>query len=195
MATTIDMSARHLAPQGGGYEPQRAFNWVLILSALDTIPNAPANSVDMVRLSVEKVQFPSFGTQVIQIRYMNENRKVAGGALVQGNQIVVRDFVDQQVFNALNAWMLAVHNVSTGAIGYASEYKRTASLQLTDPQGNIRGSIKCIGTWPSNFSAEQLDYESDSSLIKVNLTLQVDLYDMGDIKALNSVGILGVEQP
>lgn len=189
-----NMSARHLAPQGGGFEPQRAFNWVLTLSALDSIPNAPANAVDMIRLAVEKVQFPRFGTQVITMRYLNENRKVAGGAIVQGNQIVVRDFVDQQVFNALNAWMEAVHSVGTGGIGYASSYKRTGSLQLLDTLGNTRGSIKCIGAWPSEFSADQLDYETDSGVVKVNLTLQVDKYNMGDIQALNSVTATGIEE-
>ncbi|MEI7590710.1 MAG: hypothetical protein WCJ49_05300 [Deltaproteobacteria bacterium] len=179
-----DMSAQHLAPQSGGFEPQRAFNWILILSALDTLSSTPetpmpAGSVDMVRLAVEKVQFPRFGTQVIPLRYLNENRKVAGGAVVQANTITVRDFVDQDVFKALNAWMEVVHNTYNGSIGYAANYKSTGTLQLLDPMGNVRGDgIKCIGMWPSEFTATELDYESDVALVKVSLTLQVDKYNM-----------------
>jgi hypothetical protein len=89
--------------------------------------------------------------------------------------------------------MEAVHNTPSGGIGYASGYKRVGSLVLLDTLGQERGAIKAIGMWPSEFSADQLDYETDTGIVKVNLTLQVDKYDMGDIKALNAVSTLGQE--
>ena len=46
----------------------------------------------------------------------------------------------------------------------------------TDRSGNGDG-IKCTGVWPSDFSATRLDYDSDTGLVEIALTLQVDKVD------------------
>lgn len=167
---TYDMSAGHLAPAGGGFEPQRVFNWVLVLPGV--------NDPELIRLSVEKVQMPKLSTAVMQLRYMNENVKVSGGASVDANNIVCRDFVDRKVLATLNQWVEQVHNPATGSIGYASDYKKQATIQLLDPKGEVMRSVTAKGVWPSSLSFSDLDYNADTGEVKITLVLQVDKYAM-----------------
>lgn len=166
----VTMTASHLGSPAGGFEPQRSYNWVLVLPG--------TSDPDLIRLSVERVSLPSIGTAVIHMRYMNEDIKVSGGASVDANSITVRDFVDRQTYATLNAWMEQVHDPATGAIGFASDYKKQGTLQLVDPKGNVMRQIIVKGVWPNKISATDLDYNSDSGLVKINLQLSVDKYDL-----------------
>ena len=165
-----DMSAGHLAPAGGGFEPQRVFNWVLVLPGVV--------DPELIRLSIEKAQMPKLSTAVMHLRYMNEDVKVSGGASVDGNSIVCRDFVDRKVLATLNAWMASVHDPETGNIGYASDYKKQGTIQLLDPKGEVQRSVTAKGMWPSSMSFSDLDYTADSGEVKITLVLQVDKYHM-----------------
>jgi hypothetical protein len=165
----ISMSSGHLAPSSGGFEPQRAFNWTLILPGV--------SDPELVRLAVEKIQMPRVSNSVIRLRYMNTDRKVAGGASVDANAITVRDFVDKPVLKVLSDWRKQVHDMGASEIiGYASDYKKNATVQLVDPKGEVKRSYTLMGVWPSQLSFTDLDYNSDSSEVKISMTLQVDTY-------------------
>ena len=162
------MSAGHLAPSSGGFEPQRAFNWTLILPGV--------SDPELVRLAVEKIQMPRVSNSVIRLRFQNQDRKVAGGASVDANAITVRDFVDKPVLKVLSDWRKQVNDMQAGIIGYASDYKKNATVQLVDPKGEVKRSFTLEGVWPSQLSFTDLDYNSDSSEVKISMTLQVDVY-------------------
>lgn len=184
MALQYNTSADHLAPSTGGFEPQRAFNFLFGLSIpAGAFGAAGAGTVDEtalrdLSLAVESVDFPRYGTQVIPFRWLNEVRKVAGGATVQQMQVTIRDFVDLNTYGLINGWMEAVHSSVNGSIGMASRYKGEGNLILLTPEGVDRSidgdGIRCIGVWPSEFSATRVDYEQDTALVKINLVLQVD---------------------
>jgi len=165
-----NMTAGHLAPAGGGFEPQRVFNWVLILPGVD--------DPELIRLACERVQLPRLSTAVMHLRYMNEDVKVSGGASVDSNTIVVRDFVDRKVLATLNAWMEQVHDPATGNIGYASQYKKQATVQLLDPAGEVKRQATAKGIWPSSMNFTDLDYNADTGEVKITLVLQVDKWKM-----------------
>jgi len=165
---SISMSAGHLAPSSGGFEAQRSFNWTLILPGV--------SDPELVRLAVEKIQMPRVSNSVIRLRYQNQDRKLAGGASVDANAITVRDFVDKPVLKVLSDWRKQVHDMQTGIIGYASDYKKNATVQLLDPKGEVKRSFTLEGVWPSQLSFTDLDYNSDSSEVKISMTLQVDTY-------------------
>lgn len=174
MALTYNTSADHLAPSTGGFEPQRAFNYLFQLY----FPGVLSNEQRDLTLSVESVDFPRYGTQVIPFRWLNEVRKVAGGATVQQMQVTLRDFVDVNTYAIINKWMESVHSSVNGSIGMASRYKGRGNLILMTPEGVDRSvdgeGISCEGVWPSEFSATKADYEQDTALIKITLVLQVD---------------------
>lgn len=167
---SVNMTAGHLGSPAGGFEPQRSFNWVLILPGV--------KDPELIRLSVERTGLPSIGTAVIHMRYMNEDIKVSGGASVDANSITVRDFVDRQTYATLYAWTAQVHDPQTGQIGYAADYKKQGTLQLVDPKGEVKRQIIVKGVWPSKITATDLDHNSDSGIVKINLQLSVDKYDL-----------------
>jgi len=164
----VNVGAGHIAPAGGGFEPQRVFNWVLLIPGLD--------DTELIRLSAERVQLPKLSTAVQHIRYMNEDVKVSGGASVEANSITCRDFVDRKVLATLEKWLKQVHDSDTGKIGYASSYKRNITIQLIDSMGEVKRSVTGKGVWPSSMSFSDLDYNTDTGQVKINLTLQVDRY-------------------
>ena len=105
MSNVYNTSAAHLAPSTGGFEPQRSFNW---LFGLD-VPGVNFDDLQRLTLSVKSVDFPRYGTSVIVMRWLNENRKVAGAAQVQPITVTVRDFVDINTYGIIDSWMNKVH--------------------------------------------------------------------------------------
>jgi hypothetical protein len=142
------------------------------------VPGVDLTDIQRLVLSVKSVDFPRYGTAIITMKWLNENRKVAGAAQVQPITVTIRDFVDINTYGLIDTWMNKVHSATNGSIGFASRYKATGYLTLLTPEGEDRSSngdgIKCTGIWPSDFSASRLDYDSDTGLVEIALTLQVD---------------------
>ena len=125
------------------------------------------------------------------MRWMNENRKVAGAAQVQPITVTIRDFVDLNTYGLIDTWMNKVHSALNGSIGFASRYKSEGYLTLLSPEGEDRSlngdGIRCMGVWPSDFSASRLDYDSDTGLVEIALTLQVDKVSGLDFARLSPI--------
>ncbi len=171
----VTVSAGHLAPGGGTtrYEPSRSYNYALL------IPMLPGDPVgELIRLSVESVSGFNTNNAVIDMRYQNESRKVAGSAHVGNISIVVRDFVDTQTAAVLAAWRRLVHDPDTGEIGFASEYKRQGSLLMLDPKGGDTRSISLVGIWPSSFNTPEFSYTSTTGTVKITMNIIVDTYSL-----------------
>lgn len=168
----VPVSAAHLAPAGASirFEPSRVYNYSLI------IPGLGGDGTELIRLSVESVSGFQTNNAVIDMRYQNESRKVAGGAIVGGVRIVVRDFVDIPTGRILRDWRNQVHNPETGEIGFAFEYKRNASLIMNDPKGGDVRQILLKGVWPSSFYTPDFTYNSTNGTVKIQMALEVDTY-------------------
>lgn len=170
---TVNVSASQLAPAGASirFEPSRVYNFSLIIPGL-------GDGTDLVRLSVESVSGFNTNNEVINMRYQNESRKVAGGANVGNVTVTIRDFVDIPTAAILRDWRYQVHDPGTGNIGYAFEYKRNASLVMNDPKGNDTRQILLKGVWPSSFNTPDFTYTSTTGTVKISMVLVVDMYSL-----------------
>jgi|ERR1035437_1306217 hypothetical protein len=160
------MGAAHLAPQGGGYEPQRKFDFELQLYGV------PGQEV--IKLAVEKFTPPGATNEVIELPYLNEVVKVAGQGKWDNAEVVVRDMVDQPVFSSLMAWKKLVQDPETGNIGLASTYKKSGDLVLIGPDGADEKHYQMIGLWPSVVKGEQLDAAGGTTVFTIAMTLSCD---------------------
>jgi len=160
------MSAAHLAPQGGGFEPQRKYDFEINLFG---VPGA-----ELIKLACVSAGVPDGTNEVINLPYLNEVIKVAGQAKWASVPLVVRDFVDQPVYSALMAWRKLVQDPATGNTGLASTYKKQGELSFIGPDGAAEKKFKMIGIWPSSVKDEGVSYAEGTAVHTITMTLECD---------------------
>lgn len=160
------MSAAHLAPQGGGYEPQRKYDWEIELYG---VPGQ-----DVLKLSAESFQPSSVENEEIPLAYLNEIVKVAGQAKWGEATFVIKDHVDEPAYSSIMQWKKMVHDPATGNHGLASTYKKQGNIVLIGPDNGIERRYQLIGVWPKSIEAEQLNYAEGNQIYKISIKLSVD---------------------
>lgn len=161
------LKADHIAPQGGFFEPQRSFSWSLEI-ALDD-----AGDQNLIMQGLESFEAPRESNEEIELGFANEKRYVAGRTTYEASPLVLKDFVDVGVANAVVKWRRQVYNPDTGSIGLARDYKKTADLTLIAPDQSIVRIWKLIGIWPQAVEYGDLDMTT-SDYVKITTTLRYD---------------------
>lgn len=177
------ISANHLAPSKGFFEPQRAYNWSLEI-ALDD-----AGDQILIMQGLESFAAPHESNEEITLDYANEKRYVAGKANYSTSDLVLKDFVDMGVAMAIIKWRRQVYNPETGSIGLARDYKKNADLTLMAPNQSTVRIWKLYGVWPSgvNYGDNLNMATNDKVLVKV--TLRFDRAVPGSNLTLGLAGI------
>jgi hypothetical protein len=174
MGSTYQVDAQHIAPQGGGFEPQRKNNWAIEF----IIGNGQSEQV--MTLSLKGSLFPKESNVKKSIKYFNETRHYAGSVTpFEALSVKYHDYVDRQILSALYEWRRMVWDPSTGAIGLASEYKKPGRLYFYPPNVVDGGSgaartWRLIGCWPVSVTTDDLDMESDGDNIEITLEVSID---------------------
>jgi hypothetical protein len=161
------LSAQHLAPAQGSFEPQRQYDWALEI-ALDD-----AGDQVVVMQGLESFEVPKEENEEIELHYANEVRYVAGKARFDALPLTLKDFVDVGVARAIIKWRRQVYNPETGAIGLARDYKKNADLVLVAPDQSSLRIWKLIGCWPQRLEGGSLDMTSNEKVL-VTVTIRFD---------------------
>jgi hypothetical protein len=161
------LNAQHLAPAGGFFEPQRQYNWSLEI-ALDD-----AGDQVLITQGLESFTGPDLDVGEIELNYGNEVRYVAAKARFAEGALVVRDYVDIGVANALIKWSRLVYNPDTGSIGLARDYKKMADLVLGAPNNTIVRAWKLIGIWPRRLKHGDLNMNNQDQ-VRIECVLRYD---------------------
>lgn len=172
----IRVTASHLASQDeGGFEPQRVNNFAV---QFDGLPS-PADRDDII-MSLVSAFIPVVGNEDIPLPYGNEVVYVAGRAIPEGGQLVVRDFVDRTIAAGFLAWRNKVYDPSSGRIGLSSDYKKTAHVLLFGPNSRddapeSQRQWDVYGIWPTrvNFAGGGLSMEG-SGVVQIAVDLRFD---------------------
>jgi hypothetical protein len=182
MAAVSQFAGDSLLHQGGGFEPQRKSNFALVINGI-------GDSADSLVLSVDNSNVPSIQIVDGKIKYFNETMKYAGSvAPFEDQTIQYRDFIDQNTFQLLSAWMQQVINFQTGAIGFAKDYKKTGDILLlppSTPNPQAPGAVQdspynnrmwnLVGIWPKQLKHDNVDAKDDgSSPMLITLVLSID---------------------
>lgn len=161
------ISAAHLAPARGFFEPQRSNNWTLEI-ALDDVGDQL-----LIMSALEELEIPTTTIQPLELRDGNEVRKVAGSVTFQAVQLTLKDFIDMNVAQAVERWFRQVYNAQTGSIGLARDYKKSADIILTAPDMSRVRVWKLEGVWPSSVSRGRLS-KLNVDKIQYTVTLEID---------------------
>jgi len=161
------LSADFLGASRGFFEPQRTFNWSLDI-ALDD-----AGDQNIIVQGLESFDGFTEGNEEIELQYANEKRYFAGQAVYESSSLVLKDYVDQGVAEAIWRWRYQVRNPETGSIGLAKNYKKQADLTIAAPDNSIVRIIKFIGMWPVQFKHGPWDMTT-SGKTTIEVTLRYD---------------------
>jgi len=170
---TYRVNAQHIANQEGLFEPQRSYNYMLVIHDLDE------GGLDgTLTLSMNRMPFPYFETDPMTISYMNEVRYVAGKSRVSAVEVQYRDYVDSNTARVLIDWYYKVYNPKTGAIGYARDYKKKGSLFFIGPDGSDANSRvwDLQGIFPLSVNPGEGSMESNDQVM-ISCRLSIDIVE------------------
>lgn len=165
------------------YEPQRTNNFELQIVGLHNIVKAGFSSGDKnhgysdevwrrlnkekestVReliLSIKSAFSPKTSVSVLEMQYGNTKTKFAGIPSYDNGTITWNDFYDYDTELILKAWQSAAFDDTTGAIGDAINYKRTAYLTMFSPSGRKARRWKLYNCWVSDVNGD--DFSNDGN--------------------------------
>ncbi len=170
-----------LLQQGGGFEPQRASNFALIIPGLE-------NDETLV-LSLKTADIPGMSLVKQGIKYFNTTSNYAG-ALSQFENLTLgyHDYIDRDVLGILSRWYRKVYCPKTGSIGWARDYKRNGSLFLLPPgmpasdcPGVVESeefadrTYRIKGAFPLVLKYPELDHDSEGENTIIQLEISVDM--------------------
>jgi len=161
------LNADHLAEAQGSFEPQRTANWLLEVHGLPG-----GDDLNLIELSLESFAAPRTSNDEIELGYLNERRYVAGKALFETQDLVVKDFVDRQTAGAILRWRRQVYDPSTGKIGLAAYYKKDCNIILFAPDGSQERLWRLQG-WPKAANYGDLN-QVQSEKVLITCTLRYD---------------------
>ena len=162
------------------YEPQRTNNFRIEfpgLTDLTTIDQGialPANSSELLSLSVKSVAYPNTTINKLQVFYGNNSINYAGKPEYGDVEIVVNDFIGLQTERILMAWSKKVYDPKTEAIGWAVDYKRDGYLIEMSPDGTVERRTQLRGCFPGTVSPGGLD-NTGNDLREISVTFYCDV--------------------
>jgi len=191
MPTTLTagdlVSANLIAARAGDYEPQRTNNFTLVITAPSTI----ASLSETIQLCLSSFQIPKEENTVVHINFGNEERKVAGRATYAKVNLVVTDYVTNDIAGALKEWCQLVYTPTDdsggggntqGRIGWAANYKGEADIYMFGPDGlgdkneTPLGNTRIwhlYGMWPVRFDPGEPSMENPE-VNRITVEFEVD---------------------
>lgn len=167
-----DLSAAHIAAQLGAFEPQRGNNGLLRIFGLVGDQKGPKGE-SILTLSLNGFALPAVTVEALEIMWLNERRKVAGGVTFEDIEITYKDYVDVPTAHILKTWHEEVYNPVNGKIGLASIYKKTGIMELFAPNGTHSRFWTVVGIWPNSFNPGAIDMTAAEPIL-ITTTLSID---------------------
>lgn len=159
-----NLGASHLA--SSGFEVQRTNNFEI------QIDNVSKQRI--LTLAVVSGFLPNESNEVIQLNYGNTQITVAGAARPNNTgTLVVRDLIQEDVEKMIDDWRASVYNKDTDGIGFAFDYKKSAKVTQSAPDGTLLRVWDLEGVWPSAVDYGQISYDSPG-VKSISITLQYD---------------------
>lgn len=150
------------------YEVQRTNNFRFVIN----LQKEGDGTGNLIELACDTTGLPNISNEPIELEYGNSNVKVAGKATTDDVSVAVKDFIEADVEKILWNWRMEVYNPETGKVGWATNYKKQASVVQYGPNGECLRTWKLIGVWPTSLDLGDMDYSSgDKKQITMNLSV------------------------
>ena len=116
---------------------------------------------------------PSIESDEVVLEHMNVTRYVKGKSRWQPLDITLYDPVVPSAAQQVMEWVRLGHESVTGRDGYADFYKKTITLNLLGPVGDVVEEWELKGAWITNANFGDLSFDS-SDPAEITCTLRYD---------------------
>jgi hypothetical protein len=137
----------------GRWQPKRKNNWYV---QLETPGQKTINTV-----AIKSTGLPGGSFTEVTIDYMNSKYYFPGKWEWNTIQMTMRDFVGESTAQAIYDWHRHIFNPETGAQNMGGDVKRSISLNMTDPRGNVIETWELVGAWPQAVEWGDVAYDDD----------------------------------
>lgn len=172
--SSLQDATTYIARNPQYFEPQRSNTFKFVVSDLSDInlnsfgitngiPLNGGNAATTLELAVKASSVPHFDIDKLTINRGNNQMHFAGKPTFKDGQITVHDYIGTYVKDILLAWQRQAYDVTTGKVGLAADYKRTATLYELTPDYQIIREWKLYGCWVSSLSEGNYDHDSSDA--------------------------------
>ena len=162
------------------YEPQRQNHFELYIMLPIALTNGDPAKADQlakyITLAVESFSLPQIQVSNQDISYGNTKIHLAGGVTFSGaNSLTVIDYIGADIEGIMYSWQNLVYNPETGQMGWAYNYKTTATLVEYAGDGSCIASWILQGVWPGDINYGSTMSKGDASIKKITATIFYDV--------------------
>ena len=122
---------------------------------------------------VKKVSAPGFDTNEVTLDHINVYRKIKGKVKWNDLTMDLYDPVTPSGAQAVMEWARLAHESVTGRDGYSDFYKKTLTLEILGPVGDIVGEWIINGAFVKTATFGDYDWSVDSA-VTISLTVAMD---------------------
>ena len=122
---------------------------------------------------IKTAKRPQITFDEVMLEHMNVTRYIKGKGKWQPIDITLYDAVVPSAAQSVMEWVRLSHESVTGRDGYADFYKKTVTIQVLGPVGDIVEEWELKGTYIQDAQFGDLDFGS-SDPVEITLTLKYD---------------------
>ena len=126
---------------------------------------------------IKTVKKPSITTDKITYDYLNKKKHYQGKWEWQDQDITLVDPIAPSGSAIVMDWLKQQHDPKTGRNGYASQYKKTITIEQLGPMGDVVEKWQMFGCFLTSIDWGDFD-SSSTEFSEINLTLSVDECDL-----------------
>ena len=143
------------------FEGKRQYDWIFAIEGIDSFLMKTASR-------------PSYTIAETVINYMNSKRYLAGKRTFAPLNVTLYDPIAPSGAQQVMEWIRTIDESVSGRNGYADFYKRDCQIKMTDPIGTVIELWDIKGVFPTSINYNSLNYDDDSTLMTIDLTLRFD---------------------
>jgi hypothetical protein len=186
---------------GGGARPNLFECELYFPEAAIPLDTSRSQLTDRARFLVKAANLPASNVAAINIPFRGRNLKVAGDRTFDIWTITVINDVDFGIRTAFERWMNLINKHEDNAgLTNPTSYQRdmfvrqlgrsgvTGNTPSSDTQVPVLKQYRFYGTFPTNVSAIDLNYETSDQIEEFTVDLQVQWYDALDPSGTTQLG-------
>jgi len=143
------------------FEPKQGNRFIMYLEGIPTFMIYAANR-------------PKYTSADVTLNHINVQRKIKGKSTWNDIQITLYDPVTPSGAQASMEWIRLSHESVTGRDGYSDFYKKNVTFNALGPVTDVVEEWILKGAYPKESTFSDFDWNNDSEVANVQLTLRYD---------------------